>query len=169
MVETVITIRRARLSDAQDIAEVHDAAWREAYLGIIPGSELEKMIQRRGARWWRSAIERGSRLCVLDFDEVIGGYVSYGRNRLPHMAQRGEIFELYLAPEFQGLGFGRRLFEAARHDLQQNGLDAFVVWALSDNARAVDFYKHLGGRYVRQAEERFGKELLPRSAFAFGE
>ena len=169
MVETLITIRRAKLSDAQDIAEVHDAAWREAYRGIIPGSELEKMIQRRGPRWWQSAIERGSRLCVLDFDETVGGYVSYGRNRLPHMQQGGEIFELYLAPEFQGLGFGRKLFEAARHDLRQNGLKSFVVWALSDNARAVEFYQHLGGKFIHRADERFGKDLLPRSAYAFGE
>ena len=114
MVETVITIRRPRKADAEEIASVHDAAWRDAYRGVIPGRELERMIARRGPRWWNSAIARGSRLLVLDFDEAIGGYASYGRNRVPSLPYHGEIFELYLAPEFQGLGFGRRLFEAAR-------------------------------------------------------
>jgi len=74
MIETVITIRNAREGDAEGIADVHDAAWRDAYRGLIPGRELERMIARRGPRWWHSAIIRGSRLLVLDFDETIGGY-----------------------------------------------------------------------------------------------
>src|SRR5580658_8985764 len=106
MAETLITIRDAREADAEAIAEVHDAAWRHAYRGIIPGRELERMIARRGPTWWRSAIQRRSRLVVLDFDDAIGGYASYGRNRVPAMNFGGEIFELYIAPEFKGLAFG---------------------------------------------------------------
>ena len=62
MVETVISIRPARLGDEGDIAEVHDEAWREAYRGVIPGRELERMIARRGPPGgaWRS---RGARRC----------------------------------------------------------------------------------------------------------
>lgn len=167
MIEAVISIRNARESDAAGIAEVHDAAWRDAYRGVIPGRELERLIARRGPRWWHSAITRGSRLLVLDFDEVIGGYVSYGRNRVPSLRYGGEVFELYVAPEFQGLGFGRKLFEAARKDLALHGYPSFLVWALADNERAIAFYTHLGGRNVRQASERFGAETRARHAFAF--
>ena len=158
MIEAVITIRNAREGDAEGIADVHDAAWRDAYRGLIPGRELERMIARRGPRWWHSAIVRGSRLLVLDFDETIGGYASYGRNRVPSLHYGGEIFELYIAPEFQGLGFGTRLFEVARKDLAEHGYASFLVWALADNERAVQFYSKLGGRNVRQANERFGSE-----------
>ena len=56
MVETVISIRPARLGDEVQIARVHDSAWREAYQGVIPGRELERMILRRGPAWWRQAI-----------------------------------------------------------------------------------------------------------------
>ena len=168
MVETVVTIRGARASDAQDIADVHDAAWRDAYRGIIPGRELEKMIARRGPRWWHSAIVDGSRLSVLEYDESIVGYASYGRNRVPALPFRGEIFELYLAPEFQGVGFGRRLFDAARRDLANHGYGTTLTWALADNERAIGFYAHLGGRVVRRAEERFGSEPRGRVAFGFG-
>ena len=167
MVERVITIRGAKASDAESIAAVHDAAWRDAYRGIIPGRELEKMVARRGPRWWRTAILRGTRLCVLDFDDTIGGYASYGRNRVPSLPFGGEIFELYLAPEFQGLGFGKRLFKAARRDLAEHGFTSVLVWALSDNDRALAFYERLGGRVVRKAEERFGEESRGRVAFGF--
>ncbi len=167
MVKTLVTIRTARENDAEGIAEVHDAAWREAYLGVIPGRELEKMVNRRGPRWWLSAINRGSRLVVLDYDETIAGYASYGRNRIRSIPYAGEIFELYLAPEFQGLGFGRRLFEAALQDLNEHGYASTVVWALADNNRALGFYDKMGGKIVRQTQEHFGKETLARVAFAF--
>ena len=167
MVATLITIRPARAADASEIALVHDAAWRDAYRGIIPGRELEKMIARRGPRWWETAIRRGSRLLVLDFDESIGGYVSYGHNRVPALPYAGEIIELYLAPEFQGLGFGRRLFNAARRDLAEYGLMSTLVWALADNQRAVDFYLRMGGIEARRAEERFGTEPRDRVCFGF--
>lgn len=167
MAEALITIRTARPSDAPDIAGVHDAAWRDAYRGIIPGRELERIVSRRGAGWWHAAIRKGSQLLVLDFDDSIGGYVSYGRNRVPALPYRGEVFELYLAPEFQGVGFGRRLFDAARRDLNERGYSSTLVWALADNDRAIAFYKHLGGRVVREAHERFGDEMRGRIAFAF--
>ncbi len=167
MGETLITIRDARESDAEAIAEVHDAAWRHAYRGIIPGRELERMIARRGPTWWRSAIVRRSRLVVLDFDDAIGGYASYGRNRVPALAYGGEIFELYIAPEFQGLGFGKRLFSAARKDLAEHGYASFLVWALAENEQALGFYRRLGGTIVRRAYERFGTEMRERVAFAF--
>src|SRR5579872_3641779 len=164
MVETLVTIRTARSGDETKIAEVHDAAWRDAYRGIIPGRELERMIARRGPVWWRNAIARGSRLLVLDFNDRIAGYASYGRNRVPAMAYGGEIFELYIAPEFQGLGFGRRLFSAARKDLAEHAYPSFLVWALADNEGAMAFYKRLGGKVVRRAYERFGSELRERVA-----
>ena len=167
MVATLITIRPARFDDSQEIADVHDVAWRDAYRGIIPGRELERMIARRGPRWWSDAIAAGSRILVLDFDESIGGYVSYGHNRLRGLPFGGEIFELYLAPEFQGLGFGRRLFQAARKDLAEHGIASTLVWALTDNERALGFYGHLGGKVSRRATEKFGAEVRDRVAFGF--
>jgi ribosomal protein S18 acetylase RimI-like enzyme len=168
MVETVISVRTARLGDETGIARVHDEAWREAYRGVIPGRELERMINRRGPAWWRRAIAGGTRLIVLDFAEAVAGYASYGRNRMPSLDYAGEIFELYIAPEYQGAGLGRRMFEAAQRDLAAHGYSSFVVWALAGNDRGLDFYRRLGGRIVRRAPEQFGAETRERVAFAFG-
>ncbi len=168
MVETVISIRPARLGDEGDIAAVHDEAWREAYRGVIPGRELERMIARRGPTWWRMAISRRTPLLVLEYGDSVVGYVSYGRNRVPALGYGGEIFELYLSPECQGCGFGRRMFAAARKDLEGHGYGSFVVWALADNERAVGFYSQLGGRVVRRAHETFGGQERERVAFGVG-
>ena len=92
------------------MAATHDEAWRAAYQGIIPGAELDKLINRRGPNWWDSAIRKGSRITVLQFGDHIAGYANYGRNRARSLFYDGEVYELYLRPEYQGLGFGRRLF-----------------------------------------------------------
>lgn len=163
----VIEIRRARSSDAVSLADTHDTAWRTAYQGIIPGPELDKLINRRGAEWWQGAILKNSRISILQFGDTIAGYANYGRNRARSLAYDGEIYELYLRPEFQGLGFGRRLFSAVRRDLAQSGIKSLVVWALSDNAPAVGFYRALGGRPVARSGEKFGDKMLDKIAYAW--
>src|ERR1700747_1252983 len=167
MSTTLIEIRRAKASDAESVASTHDEAWRNAYQGIIPGAELDKLISRRGPAWWESAIRKGSRVALLVFGDRGGGYCKYGRNRARSLTYDGEIYELFLRPEFQGLGFGRRLFTSARRDLAQSGLRSLVVWALSDNDPAVEFYRALGGRAIARSSERFGQKTLDKVAFGW--
>jgi ribosomal protein S18 acetylase RimI-like enzyme len=167
MSTTLIELRPAKAADASAVAATHDESWRSAYQGIIPGAELEKLINRRGPHWWDSAIRKGSRVSVLVFGDKVAGYANYGRNRARSLQYDGEIYELYLRPEFQRLGFGRRLFTAARRDLLHSGLDSMVTWALSDNEPATAFYRALGGRMVARSSERFGPKLLDKVAFAW--
>jgi ribosomal protein S18 acetylase RimI-like enzyme len=168
MSEIVISVRRARSEDAAALSNVFDAAWREAYQGILPSLTLERMIGRRGPRWWLSTIGRGRPLVVLDFGEAIAGYVSYGRCRDRSLPADGEIDELYLAPEYQGLGFGKRLFKAVRNDLDDRGAKRVAVWCLAENERACAFYRRLGGRQIAETTERFSGTGLVKSCFLFG-
>jgi ribosomal protein S18 acetylase RimI-like enzyme len=167
MSTVTIEIRRAKPADAIAVAAAHDDAWRGAYRGIIPGAELDKLVNRRGPEWWDSAIRKGSRISLLQFGDQVAGYSNYGRNRARSLSYDGEVYEIYLRPEFQGLGFGRRLFSAARKDLNQSGLKSLVVWALSDNDPAVSFYQSLGGRAVARSSEKFGDKTLDKVAYAW--
>ncbi|MEX0752158.1 MAG: GNAT family N-acetyltransferase [Xanthobacteraceae bacterium] len=167
MSTVVIEIRQAKPTDAAAVAATHDVAWRSAYQGIIPNVELEKLVNRRGPDWWQSAIRKGSRISILVFGDNVAGYANYGRNRARSLSYDGEIYELYLRPEFQGLGFGRRLFSAARRDLAQGGMKSMVVWALSDNDAAVGFYRALSGRAVARSSERFGTRVLDKVAYGW--
>src|SRR5262249_23344706 len=168
MSTVLIEIRPARANDAAAVADAHDEAWRTAYQGVIPGAELRRLINRRGPAWWESAIRKGSRIAILQFGDKIAGYANYGRNRARSLYYDGEIYELYLRPEFQGLGFGRRLFTAARRDLAQSALKSLIVWALSENESAVEFYRALGGKAVARSSEKFGARVLDKVAFGWG-
>src|SRR3954462_9444373 len=167
MSTVLIEIRRAKSSDARAVADAHDEAWRCAYQGVIPGIELQRLIMRRGPEWGGSAIRKGSRIAILVFGDNVAGYANYGRNRARSLYYDGEVYELYLRPGFQGLGFGRKLFTSARRDLVQSGLQSLVVWALSDNEPAVAFYRTLGGKAVARSSERFGTKVLDKVAYAW--
>jgi hypothetical protein len=54
-----------------------------------------------------------------------------------------------------------------RRDLAQSGLQSMVVWALSDNGPAVEFYRSLGGKAVARSSERFGTRVLDKVAYAW--
>jgi hypothetical protein len=43
-----------------------------------------------------------------------------------------------------------------------------VVWSLADNERACDFYRHMGGRRIKETSERIGGATMGKVAFLFG-
>ena len=54
-----VQIRTAAPTDARAVAEIHVAAWRAAYRGIMPNALLDDLSVEKREVSWRSAIERG--------------------------------------------------------------------------------------------------------------
>ena len=167
MATDLISIRRADSGDAQALAHLHGEAWRYAYQGIIPHLPLSRMIARRNCAWWQQALGSGMPALLLHFDGRIAGYTTFGQARRHVGPQAGEIFELYVGPVYQGTGFGRRLFRAARRNLAANRLDGLIVWALADHDSACAFYRHLGGEPGSEGLEKFDDVSLRKVAFAW--
>jgi ribosomal protein S18 acetylase RimI-like enzyme len=159
-------IRRGSLSDAPALCELFRLTWRQTYIGIIPHLHLDEMIRRRDNEWWRSTIKLRSGVLVLQVGGDVVGYATLGASRT-RAKQEGEIYELYITPTHQGLGFGEHLFEACRHELDSHRLAGLLVWALADNTRAAEFYWHRGGRPVGTGFERFGNRRLKKIAFGW--
>ena len=162
-----IAIRTARPSDAHDLAEVHDGAWRFAYRGVLPGRDLERMIARRGPKWWATALTRRVPIVVLEADGKVRGYITYGASRVRTLPYKAEVFELYIQPEYAGLGFGKRLFRTVQQRLARRGHPSLVVWCLSDNTVGCGFYERLGGTIVASAKEVIGTATMDKVAYAF--
>ncbi len=161
-----VGVRAAQRSDAEALVGVFDESWRNAYAGIIPHLHLDLMIRRRTATWWRRVIAAGESISVLEIDGKIVGYATFGpaRHRCKH---QGEIYELYITPIYQGLGFGELLFESCRHELDLRSLNGLIIWALIDNTSAIDFYWRRGGRPVASTIDRIGRAKLEKVALAW--
>ena len=94
------------------------------------------------------------------------GYVTLGPARTRGNFE-GEIYELYIAPDYQGIGLGERLFDAARHRLENDGRRGLIVWALTDNRGAEIFYERQGGQQGTRIHQKFTGKTLTKTAFAF--
>jgi len=74
------------------------------------------------------------------------GFGSCGPNRGEH-GFSGEVFTLYVAPDWQNRGIGRRLLIALFGRLVASGRRSAIIWVLRDNPGRF-FYARLGGREV---------------------
>jgi len=157
-----LVTRWSNPADADALAALHATAWRYAYAGLIPEPGLSRMISRRGAGWWRRLHDSGGRALVACLDGRLVGYAIVGRNR---SGPGGEIQELYVRPEAQGLGFGSRLFEAARAELGARGVRALTVWCLEANRIGAAFYAARGGRVVARVRERVAGAEMEKLRF----
>ncbi|MFM1814194.1 MAG: hypothetical protein RLZ98_889 [Pseudomonadota bacterium] len=160
-------VRTARVSDAEALVGVFQESWRFAYQGIIPHLQLERIIERRGADWWACQVKQAPKsLLVVDVGGRVAGYANFGVAR-GRSVQRGEIYELYLAPDYHGMGLGEGLFEASRHALDMRCLKGLIVWALSENTSAMNFYWGRGGWPTACKNERIGGTALEKIAFTW--
>ncbi|WP_417671281.1 GNAT family N-acetyltransferase [Roseibium sp.] len=141
-----IDLRAATASDSDALATIHSAAWLGAYRGLLNGVDLDRLIARRPPQWWRQALARGVQIKVLQVGGETVGYGTYGPCRLSSLGCEGEIYELYLLPEHQGLGFGKQLFRAIQQELANRHLSGLAVQVLTLNDPAKAFYRALGGK-----------------------
>lgn len=159
--------RRAKPEDAGAVAKVHEVSWKNAYAGLVPYAALTRMINRRDVNWWANAIRKSTLVLVIEMDKEIVGYATLGPNRVTTFHHEGEIYEIYLRPEYQGVGLGSKLFSDAKIELKRRSYKGAVVWVLSDNHPAISFYENAGGRAIANGSEHFDDKMLTKTAFAW--
>jgi len=157
--------RRATPLDAKSIFEVHKESWSNAYSGILPHNALTRMIHRRDPKWWAGVINKTAIILVMEFGDKIVGYTTLGPNRVTSFSAEGEIYELYVKPEYQGLGLGTKLLSSAQIELRRRGFKGHIVWSLSDNNQGMQFYARNGGHPIATGSETFDDVTLEKTAF----
>ena len=143
-----IVIRRAQPGDARGIAEVHVAAWRETYRGIVPDSYLDSLsVDEREARWRRLDEPGNPSVAFVAVDGMgqVVGFGTGGPRRDGPEEYAGELNAIYLLRAVQGSGIGRRLVAAVARELAARDMPSMLLWVFRDNLPARHFYEGLGG------------------------
>ncbi len=141
-------VRDATAEDAEAIASVHAAAWRDTYVGMLPEALIANFGYERVLPRWRERLPATPPQSILVWSEPVAGYAYSGPSRDGDPAHAGEVYAIYLTAERRGQGGGRALLAASAARLAAAGLASMVVWVLRDNHPARAFYERLGGRYV---------------------
>lgn len=167
----MITIRKAAASDSGEIASVHIYTWRDTYAGVIPEHVLLNMSHRQHAAMWSGEIggRRNGQVVLVAEDSHAGivGFGSCGRGRHTNLPYEGEVYTLYVHPNFQGQGIGKGLLGQLFGVLLDRRLRSALVWVLADNP-ARFFYQAMGGKWTAVREERLWRTSLPEMAYGWG-
>jgi len=142
-----IKIRPAQLSDVEciftirtSVAENHLSREEMQEMGITE-STVSNMIKESRCAW-----------VATDDDKAVGFSMI--------LREKGSLFGLFVLPDYEGRGIGRRLTEIAEQALFKHHE---VAWLETDkNSRAAKFYLHLGwgnmttldGAYIRLEKQR---------------
>jgi len=161
----VFTIRNAHQNDAAGMAKVHVDTWRAAYQGIIRADFLETLsYQSTSERWQETFGENGTPGQAIFVAENEGkeivGIAMCGPLRSQDPIYQGEIYVLYVLPECQRQGVGRRLVAACvQHLIHPLGLETMLIWVMAENPWRA-FYESLGGKVVREKNVEVGGETI---------
>jgi ribosomal protein S18 acetylase RimI-like enzyme len=141
-----IQVRPATLRDAKAIAEIHVAAWQDAYKGLLPDATLDALSVQKRQAFWREAIDLCEpQVMVAHIDNEMMGFVGFDRSRDKGTpSTTGEIWALYAAPQHWEKGVGLALWDAARDGLQEEGCTKVTLWTYLRNERALRFFEAAG-------------------------
>ncbi len=172
----MISIRRARPTDAASIGAVHVAAWRSAYPGILPDDFLARLSVPRQAAHYDSAIRSGAGVHVatasgLDLGAAGGpariiGFVTGSASASAKRLAEGEIETLYVLDDWRDRGIGRRLMRACASHLAGIGCASVFVWVLRDNPSRW-FYERLGGKPAAASTIQVGGQPVEQTAYVW--
>jgi GNAT superfamily N-acetyltransferase len=115
----------------------------------MPQTFLDKMSVKQRAK----AFEKGFsapfyRMYVAEVSERgIVGFADFGEPREDINGLEGELYAIYLLPEFQRKGIGEKLFNLGVEFLKRGGKDSMYLLALAVSPYR-SFYEKIGGQIV---------------------
>jgi GNAT superfamily N-acetyltransferase len=80
---------------------------------------------------------------AVDGERVVG-FSSLGPARAGEDPSLGELFTIYVLPDWWGAGVGRALMASTVHHLRAEGFAHAILWVLEDNPRTRRFYEQSG-------------------------
>src|SRR3954470_23269628 len=101
------TVHKARPADAEAVARIYVASWRDTYPLVLPARLLSSMTVEGQCARWRNAITIAAREAVYVAEDETGrivGMTSMGRARDPGLGYDAEIYTLYVDPMLTGQG-----------------------------------------------------------------
>jgi GNAT superfamily N-acetyltransferase len=141
-----ISYREAGLADCAEVAKVHVRSWRESFAGLVPETVMERItIEKRTKAFLERFQSSSYKMYVAEVaDRGIIGFADCGEPRSEIDDYQAELYAIFLLPEFQGSGVGRRLFALCVEAVVKSGKSSMYLLAF-ENSPYRSFYDKLGG------------------------
>ena len=150
-----MTIRKATIHDIPLIRKMADVAFRETYRDILSAEQMEYMMvwMYSEESLMRQMTLEGHQFFVAEMDGSSVGYASVSQDE----ADVFHLQKLYVMPEHQGQGVGKRLLEeVVRYLKQLHPAPLRLELNVNRRNRAVGFYRRMGLIILRQGDFPIG-------------
>jgi ribosomal protein S18 acetylase RimI-like enzyme len=154
-----IIIRPWSAGDLDDLREITWRSWIFAYRAFIPESDLSTYFDIHYDAGSFSALlaDPSTTGYVAEADGCLAGYA---RLFFEGKEKRLYLAALYLLPDYQGRGIGKRLTGAAERYAAERGITEIWVGVMVRNRRALRFYRKEGFQFVREEPFTMGKTTV---------
>ena len=146
-------LREAVATDAETVALLHTASWRDAYSNVLDATYLAGPIEKERLAYWKSelaAADAGQRVVLAEAEGNAVGFVCV---RWPGDPAWGAwVSNLHISRASRGKGAGRQLLRAAATWVTSiDARSGLHLWVFEANEPALSFYRHLGGEIVEKS------------------
>lgn len=155
-------IRYADISDAKTLGEIHSRSWKVTYKGIVPNEILESFtIEKRQKYFEKALMDKREEDAIAFKDNEAVGLICIGKCRDKDKPDvYGEIWGIYLLPEYWNMGIGSELINWGLIELKKRHYSKVTLWVLEENINARKFYEKIGFKHDGTIKEiTIGKKL----------
>lgn len=148
------------------MGEIHVAAWRAAYAGVMSTDYLDGLDENRSARRWIENMANpidGVTHLVGEVDGTIQAISTVGpfRNRRSANDPSGELWMINAHPDAFGTGIATALHRGALDQLRSDGHHRAALWVVENNPRARRFYEREGwSQDASRKTDQFGDQTV---------
>lgn len=137
-----IKLRKAVLSDAEQIAKIHVDSWEVAFEGLMPENYIKGYTLSARIKEWLETIRTNAEFVVVaESYSTVVGFMSYRPH--PDAPETIELSKLYLCPTYYGKGTGSLFMQKLENVARDNGVRKIHLYVLNNNVTAIQFYmKH---------------------------
>lgn len=123
-------------TDFNAVKEVYYQTWQHCYKNLIPQEYLDNLTKDV----WEPETRIGNSYIAVSDENKIIGTVAYGAARNANYPSYGEIYSIYILPEWQNTGVGKALLTKAL-DKMSKKFDKIYLAVFSKNIQAQKFYE----------------------------
>lgn len=143
--------------DLRLLASLAHTVWNEAYEGIVSKPQILYMLDKYQSyeAMSRQIEEEDYTYCMIRSGSRPIGYYAIA-------PEEGDLFlsKIYILKEFRHTGLFRKAIDCVRNDAELLGLDRIRLTVNRDNSHAIEAYKAVGFRIVRDEDNPIGEGFV---------
>lgn len=146
-----MNIRKKELKDCEIWVDINIKGWNDNLKGIVSDKLLKFISDNRDSRIKKdiAEFEVNDWNYVLEDNNKVIGILKIKQSNRKGYEDCGEVQVLYLHTDEKGKGYGKALINKAFNVLKEKGYKKVVIGCLVGNP-SNNFYKHIGGKYIKQ-------------------